>query len=346
MYLRHSTVKKDGKDHTYWRLVRSVRFGSRVVQQTVAQLGELDAQGRASANLLARSMTGVDGEQRDLFEAPPSAAKPVAVKLNEVRLERGRAFGDVWLGWTLWRALGLDAECERLLATGREAVPWSAMAAILVIARLCEPSSELNIAEDWYRKTALEDILGVAPSKVNDDRLYRALDVLLPHKEAIEQHLKRRLGELFNLDYDLLLYDVAQHLFRRPGAGPRAGEERAQSRPSPRLQAGLHRAGGDQGGNPARLRDLRRQSRRRHHGRGDRLDDGAAVRPLEPRLGDGPRHDERGQPRLVLADEPAVPGWNTEGRAEEMGTADSRREGLARSARGPGGEALRRARWP
>lgn len=229
MYLRHSTVKKDGKDHTYWRLVRSVRFGSRVVQETVAQFGELDAQGRADAKLLARSMTGVDGEQRDLFEAPPSGAKPVAVKLDEVRLERGRAFGNVWLGWTLWRALGLDAECERLLAQRREAVPWSAMAAILVIARLCEPSSELNIAEDWYRKTALEDILGVEPSAVNDDRLYRALDVLVPHKEAIEQHLKHRLGELFNLDYDLLLYDVTSTYFEGQALG-NAQAKRGHSR--------------------------------------------------------------------------------------------------------------------
>jgi transposase len=213
MYLRHSTVKKDGKDHIYWRLVRSVRFGSRVRQETVAQLGELDAQGRANAKALARSMTGVDTEQLGLFEAAPCHAEPVAVKVNEVRIERGRAFGDVWLGWTLWRALGLDGECARLLREGREAVPWATMAAILVIARLCEPSSELNIAEDWYRRTALSDILGVAPDLVNDDRLYRALDALLPHKEAIEQHLKKRLGELFNLDYDLLLYDVTSTYF-------------------------------------------------------------------------------------------------------------------------------------
>ena len=80
---------------------------------------------------------------------------------------------------------------------GREAVAWSTMAAILVIARLCEPSSELHIAEDWYRRTALEDLLGVAAEQVNDDRLYRALDQLLPHKTAIEQHLRQRLGELF-----------------------------------------------------------------------------------------------------------------------------------------------------
>jgi hypothetical protein len=93
------------------------------------------------------------------------------------------------------------------------------MAAILVIARLCDPSSELNIAEDWYGKTALEDILGVPASAVNDDRLYRALDVLLPHKEAIERHLKHRLGELFDLDYDLLLYDVTSTYFEGQAQG-------------------------------------------------------------------------------------------------------------------------------
>ncbi len=96
---------------------------------------------------------------------------------------------------------------------GREEVPWSTMAAILVIARLCEPWSELHIAEDWYRKTALSDLLGVPEEQVNDDRLYRALDALLPHKEALEQHLRDRLGELFQLDYDLLLYDVTSTYF-------------------------------------------------------------------------------------------------------------------------------------
>jgi transposase len=87
------------------------------------------------------------------------------------------------------------------------------MAAVLVIARLCEPSSELHIAEDWYRRTALEDLLGLPADRVNDDRLYRALDRLLPHKEAMEQHLVKRLGELFDISYDLLLYDVTSTYF-------------------------------------------------------------------------------------------------------------------------------------
>ncbi len=211
MYLRHTTRRKEGKVHRYWRLVRSVRVGRKVVQQTVAHLGELDADGRARARALARAITG-DREQPDLFN-PAEADEAIPVRLKRIRLERGRTFGDVWLGWTLWRALRLDEVLERLLPEGREAVPWATMAAVLVLARLCEPSSELHIAEDWYRRSALEDLLALPAPLVNDDRLYRALDRLLPHKPALEQHLVARLGELFALDYDLLLYDVTSVYF-------------------------------------------------------------------------------------------------------------------------------------
>ena len=212
MYLRHSTVRKNGKTHVYWRVVRSVRRNGKVVQETVAQLGELDAEGRAKAKALARKITG-RGDQRDLFEAHPEGSAAARVRLDRIRVERGRSFGDVWLGWRLWQALRLDVLCEELLPRGREQVPWSVMAAVLVIARLCEPSSELHIAEDWYRRTALEDLLGLPAERVNDDRLYRTLDRLLPHKEEIERHLVKRLGELFDLSYDLLLYDVTSTYF-------------------------------------------------------------------------------------------------------------------------------------
>ena len=170
MYLRHSTRRKDGKAHTYWRLVRSVRHGSKVRQETVAHLGELDAQGRARAQALARHITGRN-EQCELFEDRAPTAARIEVRLDRVRLEHARGFGDVWLGWTLWRALRLDTVCAEQMAAGREAVAWSTMAAILTIARLCEPSSELHIAEDWYRRTALDDLLGVPAERVNDDRL-------------------------------------------------------------------------------------------------------------------------------------------------------------------------------
>jgi transposase len=216
MYLRHTTRRKDGKVHKYWRLVRSVRVGRKVVQQTVVQLGELDADGRARAKALARAITG-NREQPELFAVDPRD-DAIPVRLKRIRLERGRTFGDVWLGWTLWRALKLDEVLARLLPEGREAVPWATMVAVLVLARLSEPSSELHVAETWYRGTALEDLFGLSPALVNDDRLYRALDQLLPHRDALQRHLVARLGELFALDYDLLLYDVTSVYFEGAAA--------------------------------------------------------------------------------------------------------------------------------
>jgi transposase len=130
-----------------------------------------------------------------------------------VRLERSRSFGAVWLGWFLWRALKLDEVSGELLSPSRETVSWAEVIAILVIGRLCEPSSELHVAERWYRTTALEDLLGVRTEDIYDERLYRALDRLLPHKQTLEKHLVKRLGELFELDYDLLLYDVTSTYF-------------------------------------------------------------------------------------------------------------------------------------
>ena len=211
LYLRHTSVTKNGKTHTYWRLVRSVRVGSKVKQETVAQLGELDAAGRVRARALAEALVGIES-QPGLFDAD-LPREPISVDLRRFRLERGRRFGDVWLAWRLWQAVGLDRLVAQLLPRQREEIPWAQMAAVLVSARLCEPSSELHIAEDWFRRTALGDLLGIADDKVNDDRLYRALDHLLPHKAALEQHLKERLGTLFALEYDLLLYDITSTYF-------------------------------------------------------------------------------------------------------------------------------------
>jgi transposase len=212
LYLRHKSRHKDGKDHVYWQLVRSVRHNGKVRQETVAHLGELDAAGRAKAQVLARRITG-RGDQRELFEEAPSVPKSAEVRLDQLRVERDRSFGAVWLGWVLWQALGLDRVCGELLAPGRRGTNWANLAAVLVIARLCEPSSELHIAEDWFRRTALEDIVGLPDSKLYDEQLYRALDKLLPHKEALEEHLKQRLGELFEVEYDLLLYDLTSTYF-------------------------------------------------------------------------------------------------------------------------------------
>jgi hypothetical protein len=148
VYLRHSVRRKNGKQHSYWRLVRAVRRGSKVIQETVAQLGELDAEGRANAPQLAQQITG-SLQQRGLFDAAVPEAQRVAVRLDWVCLERARSFGGVWLGWQLWRALKLDELCAELMPEGREAITWGPLVAVLVIAGLLEPSSELHIAQAW-----------------------------------------------------------------------------------------------------------------------------------------------------------------------------------------------------
>jgi Transposase DDE domain len=213
MYLRHKRIRKNGKVHTYWSLVRSVRVGQKVRQQVVAQLGKLNAKERARAETFADHITGRRCRP-SLFEPSGAGGDEVAeINLKGITLERSRRFGDVFLGLVLWRALELDELFGRLLPEGREEVRWSTVAAIHAILRLCEPSSDLFLAENLFRKTALEDLLGVPPEKMNEDRVYRALDEILPHKEAVEKHLRDRLGTLFDLDYDILLYDVTSTYF-------------------------------------------------------------------------------------------------------------------------------------
>src|SRR6267142_1594466 len=211
MYLRHATIRKDGKVHRYWRLVRSVRVGRRVIQQTVAQLGELDGQGRVEARSLARRLIGTP-EQARLFN-DGSEDMTVPVRLKGIRIERSRQFGDVYLALALWRGTGLEELCKQLLPVGQERIAWAKMAAVLVAARFCEPSSELHIAEDWYRRTALCDLLQLGDEEVNKDRLYRGLDRLLIHKTALEAHLSKRCGELFAIENEVLLYDVTSTYF-------------------------------------------------------------------------------------------------------------------------------------
>jgi len=220
MYLRHTIRRKDGKVHRYWRLVRSVRVGRRVIQQTVAHLGELDEHGRIEARALARRLIGTP-EQAPLFD--DGEHQTVPVRLKAIRIERSRQFGDVYLALALWRGTGLEDLCERLLPIGKERIAWAKMAAVLVAARFCEPASELHIAEDWYRRTAFSDLLQLGDEEVNKDRLYRALDHLLAHKADLEAHLSRRCGELFAVQNEVLLYDVTSTYFEgQAEANPQA----------------------------------------------------------------------------------------------------------------------------
>jgi transposase len=223
MFLRRYERRSRGQRRTYWALVESVRTGRGSRQRVVAYLGELGRSEQSGWAQLGRKLSGKKRPSRSLFDPPhyddPWDDKAVLVRLHDVRLERLRDFGDVWMALGLWRLLGLDKLLENLAPAGREEVAWPVVASILTIARFCQPQSELHIESTWYRRTALEDLLGVAVDKVHTDRLYEGLDWLLPHKSTIEKHLKDRLGALFDLDYDLLLYDVTSTYFEGQCAG-------------------------------------------------------------------------------------------------------------------------------
>ena len=213
MYLRPIYRDKDGKRHAYWALVESVRTSRGPRSHVVAYLGAL---GETERRGVAEAAQGHPPVQQGLFE---EGAAWVEVDTSRVRVERLREFGGPWLGRELLREVGLESFFAHALAGGREEAPWAVMAQVLVLSRLCDPSSELHIAEHFYGHSALPDLLGIPAEKINDDRLYRALDQLLPHKQALERHLKERLGALFDLEYDLLLYDVTSTYFEGEANG-------------------------------------------------------------------------------------------------------------------------------
>jgi transposase len=215
MFIRPCYRRKNGKTHAYWALVESYRTSRGSRQRVVAYLGGLDEKGRLGIQEAAQGSTG--SRQKRLFdEVEPEW---VEVDSAKVRVENCRAFGGPWLALELIDRLGLVEFLNKTIPTGREGVHWSVMSLVLIISRLCRPSSELHIAEHFYRQSALEDLLGVPARKVTEQRLYRALDHLLPHKEALETFLKGRLGKLFALEYELLLYDVTSTYFEGEAKG-------------------------------------------------------------------------------------------------------------------------------
>ena len=219
MFLKRCDRRKHGKKHTYWVLVESYRTPRGSRHRIVAYLGALGRGESSGWSQLGRTLSGKRRTRPEpsLFDPPhydePDDDELVLVRLKDIRLERPRGFGDVWLAWGIWRLLELDVLLARIMPRGREEIPWPQMAAILTIARLCEPSSELHIEDTWYRGTALDDLLGIPAEKVHTDRLYAGLDRLLPHKDELEQHLRQRLGDLFDLKYELLLYDITSTYF-------------------------------------------------------------------------------------------------------------------------------------
>lgn len=230
MFVRPCYRHKDGKRHAYWALVESYRTERGPRQRVVAYLGQLDEQGRLGVQDAATPQAQSDERQQRLsfggerLSDDSAEARPrwVTINASAVRVENCVQFGGPWLALQLIKKIGLDDFLRHLPASPTD-VRWPSIALVLIVCRLCEPSSELQIAEHFYRATALEQLLGVPAAKVYHTRLYRALDHLLVHKESLELFLKHRLGELFQLDYDLLLYDVTSTYFEgQAAANPKA----------------------------------------------------------------------------------------------------------------------------
>jgi transposase len=223
MFLRRHQRRKNGTSYEYWTLVESIRTSRGPRQRAVATLGKLpglDEEARVGWEHIRDILDGAKFQARpvDFLNPLPDPPEWARVNLRGVRVERLRSFGNVYLALALWRRLKLGAFFNEAMEPGREEIPWSAAACILALARFCAPSSELQIADFWYGKTALDDLLGVPAEKVEEHRLYRGLDHLLPLKDDLFRHFQKVYGELFGATYDLLLYDITSTYFEGTGA--------------------------------------------------------------------------------------------------------------------------------
>jgi transposase len=223
MFLRKKRKVVRGESYEYWHLCESVRTGKGPRQRVVASLCKLDEKEVCSGGwedieeLLsgkkiqkAKQLEFSDREKKLLKETPQQWEK---VNVKGVRVERTRDFGEAYLGLALWRRLGLDQLLKELIVDGHEKVDWPTVASVLVTARFCQQESELRVAENWYEKTALEDILGIKKELINDDRLYRGLDKLGENKEKLCAHLIERYQDWFGVRMEFLLYDVTSTFF-------------------------------------------------------------------------------------------------------------------------------------
>ena len=214
MFLRRHRKHAGGEIYEYWSLVKTVRTAKGPRHETVAHLGKLDE----STIQSTRGWSDLDGllegrpaaTQLELGQPPPPPSPPLwrSVDLRGLRVERLRQFGRVYLGLALWRRLGLHTVLKKFLPAGAEEVGWDLVACVLTLGRFCAQPSELSLAERWYDDTALEDLLGVPLEQINEARLYRGLDALLPHKDALCGHLLEKYRDWFGVKFQFLLYDV------------------------------------------------------------------------------------------------------------------------------------------
>jgi hypothetical protein len=215
MFLRSHRRIKDGKEHRYFSIEESRRLQSgRVAQRGVLYLGEINDSQQAAW----RKTLEVFDEQRQDYTTlslfpedrpiPAEAVDSVQVKLSEMKLRRARPYGNCWLGCELWRQLELDRFWEQKLERGRKQVSWAQVLELLVVNRLIDPGSEFRLHRQWFDQSAMDVLLGVDFAVAEKDRLYRCLDRILPHKADLFVHLQQRWKSLFDVSFDVLLYDL------------------------------------------------------------------------------------------------------------------------------------------
>ena len=234
MYLRFTRRIKDGKEHRYWSIVETRRCAAgRVVQKPVLYLGEINDSQHAA---WCRVIEGFDEDSRRsrqlaLFPAErelPEHAKAygVQVRLGAMQLHRPRQWGACWLACQLYEQLGLDRFWALRLPDSREGTRWRHVLQTLVCYRLIDPGSEWRLHRHWFEQSAMADLLGADDALVGKDTLYRCLDKLLAHKEALFSHLRGRWQDLFGATFEVLLYDLTSTYFESPPPDEEADKRR------------------------------------------------------------------------------------------------------------------------
>jgi transposase len=220
VFLRSTNRKKDGKDHRYFSIVENQRISAtKTVQRTVLYLGEINDQQQASWR---KTLAVFDEDKREytnlhLFPddrpLPADAMDGIQVRLSGLELRRPRPFGNCWLASELWHQLGLTEFWQSRLGEGRESVSWEKVLRLLVVNRLLEPGSEFRVHRHWFVESAMDALLEESFAVAEKDRLYRCLDRILEHKQDLFIWLKQKWAELFQADFEVLLYDLTSTYF-------------------------------------------------------------------------------------------------------------------------------------
>jgi len=234
MFLRHTKRKKDGKEHRYWSIVENRRVGGgRVVQRPLLYLGEInDSQELAwrksieviEAGTVQPRTLSLFPEDRYEGELPDTSI--VRLKLNQLQLRRPRQWGGCWLALNLWRELALDQFWAERLGPSRKGTRWHQVLLLLVAYRLLSPGSEWRLHRQWFEHSAMADLLGEDLGLAELHKLYRCHDRLLEHKQALFTHLTARWRDLFNVTFDVLLYDLTSTYFESDPPFPEGDKRR------------------------------------------------------------------------------------------------------------------------